>query len=68
MNYNTSRHYVKIKFIVQEGKGIHQNIEMKEGGGQFLGGSRAIQILVLVVLVFGLLLAYNFYKDRARIH
>jgi hypothetical protein len=49
-------------FVVAEGNGIHQNIELKSSGGWFKGIN--LQNILLVVVL--LLLVYNLYRNNMR--
>ncbi|HEY4482673.1 MAG TPA: carboxypeptidase-like regulatory domain-containing protein, partial [Candidatus Paceibacterota bacterium] len=53
-------------FMVTEGSGVHENIELQPSGGLLRGlGWPWVSVVVMLLAVI-LLLAYNFYKDRLR--
>ncbi|OHA67702.1 MAG: hypothetical protein A3C82_00365 [Candidatus Wildermuthbacteria bacterium RIFCSPHIGHO2_02_FULL_47_12] len=54
--------YQSDAFSVEEGKGIHMNIELK---GKFWW-LQLIDWKIFVVVIFGVLLLYNFYRDTIR--
>ncbi|MBI2098677.1 MAG: carboxypeptidase regulatory-like domain-containing protein, partial [Candidatus Wildermuthbacteria bacterium] len=47
---------------VTEGTGIHENIELKTQYGWL----KALDWKIVVLIIFGVLLFYNFYRDRIR--
>lgn len=49
-------------FEVQEGTGIHENIELKTQYWWL----KALDWKIVVLIIFGVLLFYNFYRDRLR--
>jgi hypothetical protein len=54
--------YESKSFQVKEGGGVHINIELKPKGWWF----RIIDWKTIIIIIFGLLLLYNFYSDRKR--
>lgn len=59
-NYNE---YKSEMFSVKEGGGVHMNIELKAGGWRrFL----VFDWKIFVLILFGILLLYNFYRDKIR--
>ena len=49
-------------FEVKEGSGVHMNIELKVKGGWL----KMIDWKILLVIIFGILLLYIFYRDKIR--
>jgi hypothetical protein len=49
-------------FEVKEGSGVHMNIELKVKGGWF----KMIDWKILLIIIFGILLFYIFYRDKIR--
>jgi hypothetical protein len=50
------------RFTVKEGNNVHANIELKPKFWNF----KVIDWKVIVLIIFGVLLLYNFYRDRKR--
>jgi hypothetical protein len=57
-------------FDVVEGRGVHMNIELVPSSRLFGDVGRGLIILIIVIVVINFatisLLAYNFYRDKAR--
>jgi len=54
--------YQSETFIVKEGSGIHMNIELKTK----FRWLKIIDWKIAIIILFGILLAYNFYRDKIR--
>jgi len=54
--------YQSEPFVVQEGAGVHQNIELKAKGGWL----KTFDWKVLAILLLFILVVWNFWKDRKR--
>ena len=54
--------YQSETFVVKEGSGIHMNIELKTK----FWWLKIIDWKIILMIIFGILLLYNFYRDRIR--
>lgn len=54
--------YQSETFVVKEGSGVHMNIELKTK----FWWLKMIDWKIIVMIIFGVLLLYNFYRDKIR--